>query len=143
MKHRTAVGIAALGCASTLLAGIAGADPTRGEAVPLVCDNGQTYLVAVNGNGEFTPGHDTESTTTFVPVSFGTFTGTLRDPSGNVVETFSEPGASKGRSAKGVKDPVTCTFSFTEVSDGSDPHFPAGYTFSGSGSVVVRIVANR
>ncbi|MGH9152227.1 MAG: hypothetical protein ACRD03_07505 [Acidimicrobiales bacterium] len=132
----------ALGMASTLVVGAAGADP-KGEAIPLDCDNGQSYVVYVNGNGEFTPGHVADGTAVVVPVAFGEFTGTVRDPDGDVVETFSEPGSTKGRSAKGVKDPVTCSFSFSFVGDGSDPEFPEGYSFEGSGTVVVRLTPSR
>jgi len=142
MGHRSTQGLLAFGVASTLLMGTAGADP-KGNVFPITCDNGQSYDVAVNGNGEFSPAHDTASNATLVPVSFGPFTGTVRDLDGNVVESFTEPGASKGQSAKGLKNAVTCSFSFTEVSDGSDPGFPAGYTFSGSGTAVVRITPNR
>lgn len=142
MGLRIAGGLVALGMASTLVVGAAGAAPNS-EVVPLECDNGQSYVVEVNGNGEFTPGRVVGGTAVLVPVAFGDFTGTVRDESGNVVETFTEEGATKGRSAKGVKNPVTCTFEFTEVSDGSDPEFPEGYTFEGSGEVVVRITPGR
>lgn len=60
-----------------------------------------------------------------------------------MVDTFTEPGAGKGRSAKGRKDLVSCTFSFTEPSDGSDPEFPAGSTFTGTGTVVVKITPGK
>jgi len=59
----------------------------------------------------------------------------VRDADGNVVDTFTEPASTKGQSAKGVKNPVRCTFEFTEQSD--------GFTFTGSGSVVVRITPSR
>lgn len=143
MGFRIAGGIVALGMASTLVVGAASAEPNS-EQVPLECDNGQSYVVEVNGNGEFTPGRVVGSTAVLVPIAFGEFTGTVRDENGNVVETFTEPGTTtKGQSAKGVKDPVTCTFEFSEVSDGSDPEFPEGYTFEGSGSVVARITPSR
>ncbi|HUR19018.1 MAG TPA: hypothetical protein VMZ51_08830 [Acidimicrobiales bacterium] len=125
------------------MTGAAGADPSKGETFPVTCDNGHSYVAVSNGNGLFTPAHDTASNATFVPVSFGAFTATVTDADGNVVASFTDPGESKGQSAKGVKDPVNCTFSFTEVSDGSDPDFPAGYTFTGSGSAVVRITPSR
>ncbi|HVM04640.1 MAG TPA: hypothetical protein VM242_05670 [Acidimicrobiales bacterium] len=142
MGLRIAGGLVALGMASTLVVGAASADP-KGFQVPLECDNGQTYVVNTNGNGQFTPGLVEGDTAVLVPIAFGDFTGTVYDESGNVVETFTEEGGTKGRSAKGVKNPVTCTFSFSEVSDGSDPEFPEGYTFEGSGSVVVRITPSR
>lgn len=142
MRDKVAGAIFTLGIASTLLGGTAGADP-HGETFPLECSNGHTYEASANGNGLFTPAHDNGGTSVFVPVSFGPFTGTVRDAQGHVVDTFTEPGSDKGQSAKGLKDPVTCTFTFTEVSDGSDPQFPAGYTFSGSGSAVVRVTPSN
>ena len=142
MRAKVAGAFFTLGMASTLLGGGAGADP-KADVFPLVCDNGHTYQASANGNGEFTPAHDNGGTAVFVPVSFGPFTGTIRNAQGQVVDTFTEPASAKGQSAKGLKDPVTCTFSFTEVSDGSDPEFPAGYTFSGSGSAVVRLTPSN
>lgn len=143
MGHRRAAGLLAFGIASTFWMGTAGADPTKGEVFPISCDNGKSYEVVSNGNGDFTPAHDVGSNATLVPVSFGAFTGTITDGNGNVVETFNEPAESKGQSAKGLKNAVTCTFSFSEVSDGSHPDFPLGYTFTGSGSAVVRITPSR
>ena len=43
------------------------------ETVALVCDNGDTFDVAVNGNGEFTPGRIVGDTGVLVPTSFGEF----------------------------------------------------------------------
>jgi hypothetical protein len=34
---------------------LASAAPPEQETVPLVCDNGDTFTVVVNGNGAFTP----------------------------------------------------------------------------------------
>ena len=143
MGVRIAAGLVAVGMASTLVVGGASADPKSGGTVPLECDNGSSYVVNTNGNGEFTPGLVDGGTAVFVPVGFGEFTGTIRDASGAVVDTFTEPATSKGQSAKGVKDAVTCTFSFAEVSDGSDPEFPEGWSFEGSGSVVARLTPSR
>ena len=142
MRIKIAGGFA-LGLVVSLVPSLAGADPSGGETFPLVCNNGTTYQATSNGNGEFTPAHDLGGTGVFVPVSFGTFSGTIRNAQGQVVDSFTEPGTSKGQSAKGLSNPVTCTFSFTEVSDGSDPEFPAGYTFSGTGSAVVRLTPGR
>lgn len=142
MRHRITAVVLTAGVAALLAPGSATADP-KGDPFPIACDNGHTYALTGNGNGNFTPAHDADSTSTLVPVSFGPFTGTIRDAQGNVVETFTEPAASKGQSAKGLKDEVNCTFSFQDVSDGSDPDYPAGYTFTGSGSAVVRITPSR
>lgn len=102
------------------------ADP-KGETFPLVCDDGNTYQVTTNGNGEFTPAHDADSTRTFVPLAFGEFSGTVTDAQGNVVDSFSEPGVAKGQSGKNAKGTINCTFSFSGTED--------GLTFSASGSV--------
>ena len=142
MRYKIAAGLGTLGLAATLFGGAAGADP-QGFSLPLVCDNGNTYQVSTSGNGEFTPAHDLGSTAMFVPVAFGPFTGVVRDAAGNVVESFTDPASEKGQSARGLRAPVNCTYSFTDVSDGSDPDFPAGFTFSGSGTVVVRVVASQ
>ena len=103
------------GAMFAIAAAPAGADP-KGETIPLECDNGNAYVVAVSGNGEFTPAHDTASTATFVPLEFGEFTGTFTPP-GGAPEPISEPGAMKGQSNKNGKANVTCTFSFSETSE--------------------------
>ncbi len=132
MKTARPLGLlVAAGLAVGVAAAPASADPRKGEIIPLACDNGQSYTIAVNGNGEFTPGHDTDSTSVLVPVAFGAFTGTVTDAEGNVAETFSEPGAAKGQSGKNAKNTVTCTFSFSETftEDGET------FTFTGGGTV--------
>lgn len=112
------------------------ADP-KGEIIPVDCDNGKSYEVAVNGNGEFTPAHDTASTATFVPVSFGEFKFTVTDAQGNVVEQDTEPRIDKGKgnAAKGKKSLITCEFSFSGTED--------GLTFEGSGTVTGFLTPNR
>ena len=115
--------------------GAAGADPKAG-VTHLTCENGASYEVVVAGNGNWTPAHDSNSNTVFVPTWFGDFHGTVRDADGIVVDDFVEEGdVPKGQSAKNKGDILECTFSFTEVSDGSDPEFPAGFTFTGVGEV--------
>ena len=127
MRVRTLTGLLAAGALLCAAAAPAAADP-KGEQFDLVCDNGQTYSVVTSGNGDFTPAHDSESTTTFVPLSFGEFTGTVRDAQGNVVDTITEPGVSKGQSGKNATGTLSCTFSFTGTED--------GLTFEAHGSVV-------
>jgi len=134
MRRSIIVSSLALGALSAIAVGPAGADPQKGDVIPLECENGQSYEVVTNGNGEFTPAHDVASNGTFVPVSFGEFTGTVTSSSGEVLETFTEPPVFKGQSARNRSE-LTCTFSFHVVSDGSDPDFPLGATFDGSGSV--------
>jgi hypothetical protein len=108
--------------AMTAIATNAAADP-KGDIIPLTCDNGQTVEVAVNGNGDFTPGHLVGGTAVYVVQSLdATFTFT---PPGGPTET-QHFARSKGN-VHG--DLVTCTFDFTETS-------PEG-TFHGFGTVVV------
>lgn len=112
------------------------ADPS-GDVFTLVC-NGQTYQVTTSaGNGDFTPAHDLASNRVFIPHAFGPFTGTIRNASGTVVDSFTDPAQTQGSGKQ--KNDVFCTFSFHEVSDGSEPDFPAGYTFDGSGTATGQI----
>lgn len=112
------------------------ADPS-GDTFTLVC-NGTSYQVATPpGNGDFTPALDLGSNRVFIPHAFGAFTGTIRDASGAVVDSFTEPAGAQGSGKQ--KNDVSCSFTFHEVSDGSEPDFPAGYTFDGSGTVTGQI----
>jgi hypothetical protein len=125
---RTSTGLLAAGL---LLAAPAPASADPGgadESFPLVCDNGVTYRIVVNGNGEFTPAHDVDSNSILVPTEFGPFVGTVTDPDGNVVDTIDEPGSTKGRSSKPRATTTSCTFHF-EMTD------EAGSTFSADSSV--------
>ena len=133
MRKRSALLVAGVAIATTLgSASAASADP-KGEVVPLVCDNGTTYQVALNGNGAFTPAHDLASTSILVPISFGEFHGTLTDSDGNVIEEFVDPPMTKGNSGKRARATTTsCTFSVTDTFD--DPELGL-VTFSGQGSV--------
>jgi hypothetical protein len=97
------------------------ADP-KSEVIPITCD-GQTVMVAVNGNGDFTPGHLVGGTAVYVVQSIdATFTFT---PTGG--EPMTEHMVRSKANVHG--DTVTCTF---ELSDTS----PDG-TFEASGTVVV------
>ncbi|HUR15122.1 MAG TPA: hypothetical protein VM097_11595 [Mycobacteriales bacterium] len=120
--------------------GTAYADPHAGDgSFPLTC-GGTTYQVVTAGNGEWTPAHDTGSNWVFIPHAFTAFHGEVRDASGAVVDTFDEPGATQGKGKQ--KNDVSCSYSFHEVSDGSDPEFPAGYTFDGGGGVTGQIAGH-
>jgi hypothetical protein len=133
MRVRSAVAITGLAIAATLgSASAASADP-KGEPVPVTCDNGVTYEVAVNGNGAFTPGHDLASTTILVPTSFGEFHGTVTDSDGNVIDEFVDPPMTKGSSGNQARATTTsCTLTITEIFD--DPELGT-LTFTGEGSV--------
>jgi hypothetical protein len=118
--------------ASAAIAGIAAPSAfaaSEKETIPLECDNGNSYVIEVNGNGEFTSARDAGSTSVFVPLSFGDFTGTLTYPDGTVETLPPDPGIAKGKgnAGKHATNLVTCTFSFSGVED--------GVLFEGGGSV--------
>lgn len=127
------------GAAPLLLAGAAPAvaDPSGGDQIHLTCGSATYDVVSSKGDGDWTPVHDVRSTRVFIPTSFGSFTGTITDANGDVVDTFTDPGPSiKGSGTRDAKaDIISCTYTFSDVSDGSDPEFPAGYTFTGTGEV--------
>ena len=73
MLRRCGAAIAATAVGALALAPGALADPVNAKnslVIPASCDNGKSYQVAVNGNGEFTPAHDLGSTSVFVPQAF-------------------------------------------------------------------------
>lgn len=133
MRAAHVFAIAVLGfSALPVMAAPAVAEPPH-DTFPVSCDNGQSYVVDVMGNGDFTPAHIKGSTRVFVPHQFGETTAELRDADGNLVDTFTEPASVQGSGKQ--KGDLTCTFSFFFSSDGSDPEGPpAGYTFSGTGT---------
>lgn len=130
------VGAAATAVATSLaIAAPASADP-QGEAIPIVCDDGTTTDVTTNGNGDFTPGHVSGSTSTLVVSSFGEFHGVVTNAeTGELIEEFTEPADFKGRSSKAPRDYVTCTFSFSgdefDEESGTTIHFEGGGTVTG------------
>ncbi len=106
------------------------ADP-KVEFIPLDCD-GTAYTISVNGNGAFTPAHDTGSSGVFVPTRFGEFHGTVTDSEGTVLDDFTEPPLDKGRSAKAPRTWATCTY--TVHDEFEDPDLGV-LTFDGQGEV--------
>jgi hypothetical protein len=109
----------------------ASADP-KGEPIQLTCDGGATYSVTVNGNGDFTPGHDINGTTVLIPTSFGDFHGVITDSTGAVVDEFTDPAMEKGDSTKPRATSVNCTFVIVEHFD--DPDL-GPLTFTGTGTL--------
>ena len=77
-------------------AGSAAAAPKELFQVDLTCSDGKAYSVEGNGNGEFTPVRDRNGDAVFIPVGFGTFTGTITAPGGGESFTFTEEAYSKG-----------------------------------------------
>ena len=129
------VGSLAAGLALPLGAVASAAQP-QGDTFTLTCGS-TSYQVWSNGNGEWTPAHDTASGRVFVPHAFDGFHGELRDTQGVLVFEFDEPASTQGSGKQ--KNDISCTYSFRGVSDGSDPEIPAGYTFSGTGGVTGQI----
>jgi len=115
------------------------ADPKRGDVIPLTCGS-TTYQVVTHGNGDYTPAHDLHSNLMFIPHAFGVFHGEIHDATGALVDSMDEPASAQGSGKQ--KNDVSCTFVIHEVSDGSDPDFPAGYTFEGTGSVTGQIAGH-
>jgi hypothetical protein len=126
------------GAASALAAAsTAGADPggsPRSFQVALVCDNGVTYQLILNGNGEFAVGHDSASNSIVVPTAFGPFHGVLTDAEGNVVDEFTDPAATKGSSTKDRATSAACTFEIDDTF--TDPELGVVH-FHGEGSATV------
>jgi hypothetical protein len=112
------------------------AGAAAGDVLPVECDNGESYSVVVNGNGEYTPARDTGSTTVLVPISFGNFSYHIVLPDGAVIDG-SDPGAEyKGHGAvaqHNPRDTVSCTFGETTTVTEEGDEFPVGTveTFSG------------
>jgi len=107
------------------MVGVAVGAPTNAknaEVFPITC-GAQEYLIVVNGNGPFTPGHIIAGGTgNLIPVAFN-FTGT--DSHGNVV--FQEVAAKGGQRTGQQADLITCTLTGT-----FDDH---GQTITFSGTV--------
>jgi hypothetical protein len=133
MRTRSALLVTGVAIATSLLgASAASADP-KGETFPVVCENGVIYEVTINGNGEFTPAHDSASNSILVPTAFGELFGTITDAGGNVIDEFVDPAASKGSSDSRTRATTTaCTFTITDSFD--DPDL-GPLTFTGVGSV--------
>ena len=125
MRVCAAIGSGMLAVA--VLAPSADADP-KAEVIPVTCD-GQVVEVAVNGNGDFTPGHLVGATAVAVVQSIdATFTFTPTDGEPVTEHLVRSKGNVKG-------DTVTCTFELSETA-------PEG-TFTASGTVVVFVTPKR
>ena len=109
------------------------------ETFELKCDNGQTYVVAVNtGVGAFTPARVMGTNRMLIPIAFGDFHFTATSPTGEVLAEGSEPGDVKGSvDARSPRPTVTCTFEETFVLPADDPEFgfPAGTILTFGGEV--------
>ena len=102
--------------AVTLGVGTAHADPPQSpnETAVLECDNGESYeITTARGNGNFTPAMDLNSTTVFVPVSFGIVSGFF-DPAGDPPPQFfeDEPVAKGNGEVPAGREELNCSFVF-------------------------------
>jgi len=108
-----AVGVA---LAAALVAPFAGADPTNAKnsgLIRAVC-GGQTITVSVNGNGEFTPAHNTANTSVFIPTAFNlTFTFT---PPGGPSQSETDTSAKAGP----ITGTTTCNIPLQTLFSGPD-----------------------
>ena len=118
-------------------AGPASADPP-GALFMVVCDDGSTYEVVINGNGVWRPGHDLGSTSNLVPVLFGESHFVLTDEEGNVLDDFTVPAVAKGATPSAVPDELlrSCTFTTEQVEE--DPELGL-LTFTGEGTLVLYV----
>ena len=137
MKIRLLIaGVVAVATTLGLTVGTAGAAVNQ-DVIMLTC-GGVTEQVVGQGNGQFTPARLVAGTKVYIPLAFGEFSGTVYDQADNVVDQFTDPSTFlKGKKGTGVQISVSCTYTVTSVSDGSDPEFPLGYTFVGAGQVTV------
>jgi hypothetical protein len=107
--------LSALGLAATTVltvcatATTAHADPLKNSFQVVVTCGSERFTAVVAGNGEFAPAHDLSSTAMLVPVAFGETTFTVIQ-NGQVVDTETEPGSTKGSSVKNPNATTTCTY---------------------------------
>jgi hypothetical protein len=104
---------------AAFVAGAASADPVnKGLPVTLTC-GGSSISTVTNGNGQFTPAHDTNSTATFIPLQFGEVTDVFTDPEGHTTTNTEPPSPPKGSANPPNKTVLDCTFH-------ADVHGPEG-----------------
>jgi hypothetical protein len=101
-------------CAFAVAASAASADPTNAPKGGLIHANcsGQDVIVAVNGNGEFTPAHNLADTSVFIPTALDiTFTFT---PPGGSPQPETDTSAKKAP----IRNTITCTVPLQTVFSG-------------------------
>ncbi len=135
--RKASILVAAVAAAALLVPATASAapkaDPTQTISVDCTGTRYDGTVIAVPGDGNWTPvfvGH-----TTFIPVSFGAFTGTFTPTAGGTPFTFTDPPHTQNENKGGNNERLACSYTFTGTS-------PEG-TFFGTGTVVVAIVGKR
>ena len=128
---RRVVSVLAVTVAATALAaGTASADPVNApNSLPgtVDCGSAGSFDVVTNGNGNWTPAHDLNSTAVLIPVAFGPSTFTVTDPNDQVIDTENDPGGPKGSAAPAGRTLLDCSYSLSSSFE--------GYTFSVTGTV--------
>jgi len=116
----TLLAIAALTVAlSATAASAAPVNAPNAQEFTLDCGAAGTIEVVVNGNGAFTPGHLLDGPGVLIPVAFGEVTIVVRDAEGNVIDEFTDEGATKGRARARGRERVSCTFTDSFTEDGT------------------------
>jgi hypothetical protein len=115
MKRRFLIAAACLAFAGVMVPA-ASADPINAKnatQILAICGS-QRVTVVVNGNGEFTPAHDVNSTSVFIPTAFDlTFTFT---PTGGAPMSDTDTSAKAGP----IKNTVTCTIPLQTLFSGPE-----------------------
>lgn len=115
MKRRLLTAAACLAFAAVMVP-IAAADPGNAKnsaRLSAVC-SGQTIMVVVNGNGEFTPAHVIDGTSMFIPTAFNvtfTFTPTGGSPM---------PDTDTSSKAAPIASTTTCTIPLQTLFSGPE-----------------------
>ncbi|HWC22231.1 MAG TPA: hypothetical protein VG502_08045 [Flexivirga sp.] len=144
MRSRTAkFAAAAIGAAcfiapTALVATAAHADPANAPnsfPITLMCDDGSSYQVVSNGNGNWTPAHDLNGQTVLIPLAFGMQTFTVYDASGNIIDQESVPPSTKTAVNANKQATKSCTFSGSQTA-------PDGTRFEINGSVIAFATPN-
>ena len=107
--------------------------PPGSDTFELTCGS-ETYEVAVSGQGLFTPAHDVNSNTVFVPTAFGdTHVVVSVADSGEVLDEFTDPAMWKGKATKERRTSTSCTY--TIVFGFHDEELDEHLLFTATGSV--------
>ncbi|MEA3054930.1 MAG: hypothetical protein QOD30_362 [Actinomycetota bacterium] len=97
-----------------------------GEHIALACGQ-TTYDVVTNGNGDWTPARDSNSTLVFHPTAFGEFHGTFTPSDGSPAQDVTDPPFERKNAPSNGHPTDSCTYHI-DFSDDSG-------TFVGDGSV--------
>jgi hypothetical protein len=123
--------VLALTCAFAGIAvAAAAADPTGAKnsaPITVVCGT-TTYDAVANGNGQWTPAHDTNSNAVLIPVAFGPETDTFTAAGGSPQTTVS-PARAKGSANPTGQPRINCSYTVGPID------VPGVGTFEASGTV--------